>query len=448
MNKIKLIILLIIFCGTHRTYGTNGTNSTLGSHESQIAQEDIIDDDADIRENPEIEAPSTLVTTNYQSYPFLKLSSNHISLNGADWSALRQRFSASDDTVISVLHIGDSHIQAEGSTSRTRALLQHKYGNAGRGLITPFKLAGTNQPLDYSIVSTSSFTSAKALKQPWPIEMGFTGISLQPKSKFFEFTIGVEDRGEGNAVDFDFVRVFTHGNAPTLKSVLVPRGKQSAYTQTNQADTITIFLLEPQERVTLNFEANGACQIFGFELQNQMTGLVYHAIGNNGATYNTYNSIPNFGQDIASLSPHLIIVSLGTNEAFGKISDETFYANVDRLVTTIKANNPEAQILLTTPAECQRSTTVRTGKGKKRRRVKSYSVNTNVARLRNVILRYGTDNQVSTYDWYAVAGGAGSSAHWLKKDLMKSDRIHNTWAGYALQGSLLYDALVEAMNND
>ncbi len=405
------------------------------------------DDDALIRENPEQEeAPATLVTANYQAYPFLKLSHNHIALNGADWGSLRRRFDACDDTVISLVHIGDSHIQAEGSTSRTRSLLQHRYGNAGRGLITPFKIAGTNQPLDYSIVSTSSFTSAKVLKQPWPIEMGFTGIALQPNSKFFEFTIGVEDRGEGNAVDFDFVRVFTHGNLPTLKSVLVPRGKQSVYNHTVQGDTITIFLLEPQERITLNFEANGPCQIFGFDLQNQMTGLVYHAIGNNGATYNTYNSVPNFGRDLASLSPNLVIVSLGTNEAFGKISDDVFYSNVDRLVTDIMSNNPEAQILLTTPAECQRSTMVRTGKGKKRRRTRSYSVNTNVARLRNVILRYGTDHQIPTYDWYAVAGGQGSSTHWIQKSLMKSDRIHNTWAGYALQGSLLYDALIECLS--
>ncbi len=403
------------------------------------------DDQADIRENPIEEAPpTTLVTSNYRAYPFLNLSKNHIALNGADWTELRNRFDASDDTVISVVHIGDSHIQAEGSTSRTRELLQRRYGNAGRGLIIPFKLAGTNQPLDYSIVSTSKFTTAKAIKQPWPMEMGFTGIALEPQSNSYEFTIGVEQRSE-TPVDFDIVRMYLHGKPPTLKSVIAPGGARTMYNQFAVGDTITVFLYEPQERITLYFESNGPCQVYGFELQNQMTGLTYHAIGNNGATYNIYNSIPNFGRDLRSLFPHLIIISLGTNEAFGKVTDEAFYAMVGRLVQDIRTNNPEAKLLLTTPAECQRSKTVRTGKGKRRRRVKTYSVNSNVERLRNVILRYGTDHQIPTYDWYAVAGGSGSSDKWIKNQLMKTDRIHNTWAGYALQGSLLYDALQEQL---
>lgn len=405
------------------------------------------EDDTLIRENPDIgDMPATLVTSNYSSFPFLKLRYNHVNLNGADWSKLYERFQNSDDTVISVVHIGDSHIQAEGSTSRTRTLLQHRYGNAGRGLIIPFKLAGTNQPLDYKIQSNTDFLSARAIKRPWSLEMGFTGVAIQPKNKFFDFSISVESK-DGQSVDFDFIRMFTNGKMPSLKSVTSSEGKRTVYDHFVVGDTLTVFLYEPQEFVNLNFETNGACQIYGFELQNQMTGLVYHAIGNNGATYNTYASMPNFGRDLKSLSPNLLIISLGTNEAFGKIADETFYSNIHRLVSDIKDHNPEASILLTTPSECQRSHSVRKGKGKRRRTIKSYSVNDNVVRLRNVILRYGRDHQVPTYDWYEVAGGVGSSNHWLEHNLMKSDRIHNTWDGYSLMGSLFYDALYETFSS-
>ena len=126
------------------------------------------DEQQELRENPELESvPSqTLCGTSIKKsdlsvYPYLNLKANAINLNGADWSRLFALLDAAPDTIVSILHVGDSHIQAEGSTSRTRALLQSKFGAAGRGLVTPFRLAGTNQPLDYKITSSSNFTTAK-----------------------------------------------------------------------------------------------------------------------------------------------------------------------------------------------------------------------------------------------------------------------------------------------
>ena len=42
------------------------------------------------------------------------------------------------------LHIGDSHIQADYLSHTIRTKLQKKFGNAGRGLISPLKIAITN----------------------------------------------------------------------------------------------------------------------------------------------------------------------------------------------------------------------------------------------------------------------------------------------------------------
>jgi lysophospholipase L1-like esterase len=135
------------------------------------------------------------------------------------------------------------------------------------------------------------------------------------------------------------------------------------------------------------------------------------------------------------------------------MSDATFYANIDLLVNDIRKHNPDAEILLTTPSECQRSAYVTTavrrrGKGRRRRtttKVRTYQVNSNVNRLRNVIIKYGAEKQIAVYDFYEAAGGVGSSAKWLQNRLLSSDRIHRTWAGYALEGELLYHALSDAL---
>lgn len=387
----------------------------------------------------------TLTTDNYRKYTFLNVKANHIALNGADWSRLGDMMRASGDTVVSIVHIGDSHIQAEGATTRTRSLLQHRYGSAGRGLITPLKLIGTNQPFDYHITSTSEFDKGWIMKAPWPVNMGFTGAALRPRSKDFFVTISVERR-PGSEPDFDFVRMYGTGSVPTLKGVSAPDGREVLHNDFVRGDTMTVFLYEPSESVTLRFETTGQYAIHGFQLENQMTGVLYSAIGNNGATFSKYNELGSMGSDLRALRPQLVILSLGANEAFGKITDDEFYSQIHHLVTDIKKHNPQAQILLVTPQECQKASYVRRGKGKKRRRVKTYAVNTRVRALRDVLLRYGRDHSVATYDWYEVAGGKDSSSKWIGKSLMKNDRIHNTWDGYELQGSLLYDALIEIMD--
>lgn len=412
---------------------------------SLYAQDD--NSDTFIRENPDIEPalqPLTQ-TIDYSQYPFLNLDANSITLNGADWSALRRLFAASSDTLVSIVHIGDSHIQAEGSTSRTRSLLQERYGSAGRGLIIPFKLAGTNEPRDYSITSASRFVTSKLLKQPWEGGMGFSGISLKPTTHLFSFNISVFRR-PGSEPDFELIRVYASGHLPTLISATAPDGEVIVTEEYREDHSLAIYLDEPQTEVTLNFESEGDCQIHGFELGNQMAGVAYSAIGNNGATYMAYNNATDIGRGISPLTPALVIVSMGTNEAFGKVSDFEMRNSIDKMVTSLRHAVPNATILLTTPAECQRSTWVRSGK--KKRRTRTYAVNPNVKAMREAIKRYAADNEIACYDWYAVAGGDGCSAKWLKAGLLGKDRIHNTWGGYELTGNLLFEALVKTIENN
>lgn len=152
------------------------------------------------------------------------------------------------------------------------------------------------------------------------------------------------------------------------------------------------------------------------------------------------------GADVARLNPDLVIISLGANEAFGKLSISNITDNIDLLVNDIRRHNKDATILLVTPMECQRSRIIRTKKG--RRRSRNYSVNANILPIRNAILEYGRKHNISVYDWYDIAGGQGASTKWVKDKLMGGDRIHNTREGYRLQGQLLYEAINDAIINN
>lgn len=403
------------------------------------------DGDAYTRENPELEDADTdtVMENDYSTYPFLAIERNSISFNGADWSCLRDKFSSTGDNVVSIVHIGDSHVQAEVATAQTRGLLQRRYGSAGRGLVIPFRMAGTNQPADYSI-NGNNYTAARLLKLPWTTDMGFTGISIAPSSRVFELSVSTGSRSIP-ASEFDKIKIFSHGAGVDVRSVSCC-GLDIKYRSYNNADTVYVEMDQALTNADLSLSSTGDCNVFGLELSNSSPGVAYHAIGNNGATYSAYNMIGSMGKDLRTFDPDLVIISLGANEAFGKITDETFYNNIHLLVSDIRMHNPDAKVLLVTPNECQRSVyTRRKGKRRRSRRVRSYHVNTNISRLRNVIIRYGQDNGIAVYDWYEVSGGAGSSAKWIASKLMSSDRIHNTWSGYRLQGSLFYDALVNAI---
>ena len=393
-------------------------------------------DDQTIRENPEIEVSQpdkeVVDSVDLSVYPFLNTNANVIALNGADWSGLTQALSETEDRVLRIVHIGDSHIQADLGTGFTRRLMQQRFGSAGRGLVVPLKLAGTNEPRDYIIRSTSTFDCEKLLTHSWTLPMGFTGISVSPKEKDFDFTLSAHE-------PFERIYIYYTGSALNVMSVEYD-DTSLVYAVNDEVGCVCIGLPFPCEEVTVNLSSFGDIAIHGMELVSDMIGVAYHTIGINGATYSCYNRVADFGRSIAMLEPQLIIVSLGTNEAFGKLDSSEFVGQVDALVSELQANNPEACIMLTTPAECQRRM--------RKRRKSSYAVNENVVRVRDLIAGYGVSNGIAVYDWYEAAGGDGSSNNWINAGLFSHDRIHCSVSGYEVTGQMLYNALINTLANN
>ncbi|MCM1441853.1 MAG: GDSL-type esterase/lipase family protein, partial [Roseburia sp.] len=343
------------------------------------AQVDTISDNFDsqdsIRINPDIVYE---VAGGDVAIPgFIRRSANHIEMNGADWSALKAK-SAAGDGVISVVHIGDSHIQAEIGTSVTREMLQLRFGNAGRGLLSPRRLAGTNQPYDYRFESSRQWSSEKFMRAPWTNPMGFNGASLTLNGGVADITLStVESDDDYNP--FTRVTVFYSGEM-IVTGVSDGDGIEVPATVVTSPGMTTLELWTSQTRVKIGFTMEGRFTLFGATLSGERPGVVYHAIGNNGATYSTYNRIASLGSGVAALDPDLIIISLGANEAFGRLELAAFRRSVSQMISTLRRENPQAQLLIVTPMECQRK------QRKSRRRSATYVVNSNILPLRNELL--------------------------------------------------------------
>ncbi len=162
------------------------------------------------------------------------------------------------------------------------------------------------------------------------------------------------------------------------------------------------------------------------------SGVCYYIAGANGAEFSTYNQKPEFFKETALLKPDLVIISMGTNEAFGYLDQNIFENNIDAFVSQIRCYNPAADILITTP-----------GDALKRKRY----INVSIEKVRSILINYAINSNVAVWDLNTIMGGQGSMKKWFTSGLSQKDKIHFSRDGYYLQGFLFFNALMNELDN-
>jgi lysophospholipase L1-like esterase len=167
----------------------------------------------------------------------------------------------------------------------------------------------------------------------------------------------------------------------------------------------------------------------GLVLENNVPGIVYHTIGVNGAKCSDYNKFPMFFEQLKSLHPDLVIISLGTNESFDKLVTVDYFSQLNAMMETILNQNPSVTFLITTPPPSQ---------------FKRKFPNTFVADYAKEILAQAEVKNYAVWDLFSNVGGLFSIHQNAKEGLLGGDKVHYTKAGYEKQGQLLTDAFFEA----
>jgi len=396
-------------------------------------------------EAPAQEAMGRTLDSMLMPYPFILKSLNVIGNDSASaalgdfYQKLYELQTGKRDRV-TVVHIGDSHIQADNFSGRVRQNLQLQFGNAGRGTVFPYRVAKTNGPGDYRSWTNSTNWSAKRsvfLDQPLPI--GLAGFTIETLDTNALLRITMKSLPH---LDYSFTKMsLFHEKGLEAFDVIVcdTLNCELSRIQANKTDAqvSVVNFAKPMNSVMLDFAApdsNARRQrIYGMMLENGQPGVLYNMIGVNGAEYRHYNRSEYFMAHFAHLKPDLVIISLGTNEGYdARFKADVFQNNIDSLVTAIKCAAPEAKLLLTTPGDSFR----RSRKG----RVK----NPEMKEARNTVIEYSTKHGVAYWDLFSIMGGYGSMAKWYVSGLAQKDRLHFSPKGYDLQGRMLYDALMKS----
>ncbi len=398
------------------------------------------DDQKAMRLDPTLEV-SEAAAIDYSVYPFLNLNANEVRMNGADWTELAEKLRAAKEGrgTFSIVYLGDSHIQADFGGAVLRERMARVGGSAGRGLIIPFKLAGTNEPLDYKMTLDGQYASSRLLKTPWATDMPFTGIAISPAKGEHALELSCNE-------PFSKLKVLYRGDEPVVKGLESDSGAVVSTDIRRIGNGIEVSTDTLLTGARLRFEGEGRHTMAGVVLTADSVGTHVHSIGNNGATYGTYNGIDGFAGELACLSPDLVIVALGTNEAFGKTDMETFADDMRTLLGSISAEMPQAKLLLVSPTECFRRV-YRKRKGR-RRRVSSLVVNDKTHTISGAVAAEAERAGIPYYDHFALAGGVGSAAKMQKCGVLGKDGVHFTAEGYRLWGNLLADAILNALETE
>ncbi len=351
------------------------------------------------------------------------------------------------DTVINIVHLGDSHIQAGYYSGQVMRLLHNEFGNAGRGWIAPFRLSHVNGPSDYFISSSvKNWEAGRAIQSTPAVPVGVGGIGISTTASKIDFDVTIP---AVNGAGYGFNQAVLYRERDALP--LWPGGpdNETAATSFGQtihamhvlADTFALAGLTHTLHLQGNGKrpASGESIYYGLNLTNGNAGVLYHSIGVNGSMFVNYTD-PEYICQLALLRPSLLIVSLGTNETFGsRFSAEEFAAQVHRFLALVREQLPGTAVLLTTPPECW--------KASRANRRTTYTRNANTELAAHTLMAVAQEEGVACWDLFTATGGKNSSRQWHANQLMGKDRVHFTREGYEQQGTLLYYALMRAYND-
>lgn len=370
-------------------------------------------------------------------YPFINTAGNRITNSNALDSFYKklQTLKQTAQGTVSIVHIGDSHLQAGSLTAIVRNGLQAFFGNAGRGIIFPYQLAKSNAPEDISSSSDVQWKYNRVAHPELPGNCGIAGFYISTKEDRPRINTWLKEDSL-NDMSFSTVKLFmdtAHNwllHAAGRKDYLVD-GKLEDGALYHQVD-----LSMPATGFSLTYiSGNDDSEkiFYGASLENNKPGVLYHSIGVNGAKYDSYSNAPLFLQQLPALKADLYIISMGTNEAQAlNIDADAFTASVRSFVNKLLAASPGAAVLITTPADSYFN-------GK----MLSKPMND----LNKVLQSTAASSGYALWDLYGFTGRYGSSRSWMSAGLMSHDKIHYNKAGYELQGKLLLSALSKGYND-
>ncbi len=394
------------------------------------------------------------------SYDSLVQSIHRIEMNKEAAENLSKFFTKlHTDSLVRIMHYGDSQLEGDRITAFLRNRLQTKFGGSGPGLRPAL------QPYDYV------FTAIQVNSDNWKrypaygkidslVEhdrygvMGAFSRFAPPASDSLPFiesdfhtaflSISKSDIAFRKTQQYKKFRMF-YGNEKRPVSIQLFAGNSMVLEDTLQQDldygVLSCVLPDSTDRISLRFEGWDSPDIYGIELADT-TGIIVDNIALRGSSgvFFTKTDFIHSKKMYDDLHPALLILQFGGN-VMPYIMDENAVENYGRWfgqqIQRLKQLCPNAAILVIGPSDM--STKV------KDKYVTYEFLPAVVDALKNAALSNGS----GYWDMYQAMGGYNSMPGWVNADpeLARPDYVHFSSKGARLIANMFYNALMLEYNN-
>lgn len=371
-----------------------------------------------------------------RQYPFIRYQ-----LNYPEWKdslALGSFFRAlsrSDRKKVKVLHIGDSHVQADFVTGEIRDRMQQTFGPGGRGFVFPYAAAGTHNTRDYRTWSYGVWKYARNIQTTPEFTLGLTGATIYTEDANAGFRFQFR---EGFIQQKDLVlKIYCDKNIRSFDALIIYPGGDTLLVNCHTEDGLPyskILLPAPPVDFTMRLvphsEESVYFQCYGLSIENiQAQGILYSSVGINGAGYTALLRQGLMPEQLREINPDLVVIDLGANDFYPRVIDQpVFEENLKNIVRIIRGVCPGISILVTCSQDI-------------------YCRKRNVAeckRFAAIARNIAFEMQCGFYDYYRISGGQYAMNKWYQNQLAKPDRVHLTAAGYSVKGQLYSNAYLNA----
>ncbi len=377
-----------------------------------------------------------LITYN-KVYPFIKYNQNYI--EWSDYSSVSgfyNKIKLTQSRKLKILHIGDSHVQADIFTGYIRNQLQDLLGEGGRGFVFPYAAASTHAAYDYKTYCNGKWDFSRNI-QPYPAyEMGITGATIHTEDSSASFKLIFPSWALKD--NFNVLKIYCRRSPESFNLKLKASGVNSPlYIDCNSFnDKLYIEIKLPKASDTLEFFVNKtdtaqkSFDCYGLLIEtSEDKGVLYNSVGINGAGLSSILKEDLLLYQLSELKPDLVILDLGLND-FYKVAFNSadIEKNLSNIIDIIQRASPDASIIL-----CD-------GQDVYYRYWDEVNCKNYADLMREIAFRKGC----AFYDYYNICGGQYSMQKWKSNKLANYDMVHLTPSGYNIRGELFLNALLNS----
>jgi lysophospholipase L1-like esterase len=354
------------------------------------------------------------------------------------YASLAKTIAKEDGAVTRILHYGDSVITADLISGTMRRTMQAKFGDSGHGFIL---LANPWEWYFHNDVSHHASEGWTANRITGPLSgdgiYGLGGVSFHTKDEANAW-FSTKKQGEYGLKVSRFDIYYLEQPWGGDVQILVPGRPAEKLSTRGPKKVSRVHSVEVRDgpgEMTLHTWGDGDVRMFGVALERDEPGVVYDALGANGARIRLWDAMGegHWRDQLALRKPALIVLQYGTNESEDDdFKGETYEAALERTLTKIEAAAEGASILVLSPLDRAEK-----GEGGKLR------TKPIIVRLVEMQRRAALAHHMAFWNTFEAMGGEGSMGRWVKAtpQLGAWDYTHPTPLGAEAIADLFFKAL-------